>query len=338
MKILTADGIPAEVEDSRYLAFDSLRSDHVFSGQFQGRDAGEAMSFLIGQLAYTEAQTFERMYTPMQYEQLVPISYEAGEWATSIRYEISDYAGRGKRSSGKGRDINLVDSGMAEKTFPVFNGNIGYDYSTEELRESSFLRRPLSQTRLMAAMDGYQRHMNDVALNGELGLTGLFNNAVVPQGSAPVGAWLTGPKTPVQILNDINAIIELVWTNTAFNDFPTHIVLPPSCMAYIARTARSDTSDKTILQFVKENNFAKVQGSVDIVFTAGYGLETAGVSATKRMLAYVKSPLRLIYHIPLPLRFLAPQMQGLSVEVPGEYKYSGVEWRYPKSGYYMDGL
>ena len=52
----------------------------------------------------------------------------------------------------------------------------------------------------------------------------------------------------------------------------------------------------------------------------------------------VKSDTRLVMHIPLALRFLAPQLVGLSVQVPGEYKYSGVEFRYPKSAYYMDGL
>jgi hypothetical protein len=38
------------------------------------------------------------------------------------------------------------------------------------------------------------------------------------------------------------------------------------------------------------------------------------------------------------LRFLAPQLVGLGVQVPGEYKYSGVEIRYPKSAYYMDNI
>jgi hypothetical protein len=56
------------------------------------------------------------------------------------------------------------------------------------------------------------------------------------------------------------------------------------------------------------------------------------------MMGYVKSDQRLVAHIPLPLRFLAPQLVGLSVDVPGEYKYSGVEFRYPGSAYYSDGI
>ena len=344
-KIQLGDGRMVEVDEARFNAFDSLRSNADVSrlligdGAF-GRDANEALAFMVSQLSYTEAQVFERQYQPMQYEQLIPLSYEAGEWADSIRYEVYDYAGRGKRSSGKGRDINLVDVAYADKSFPVVNGNIGYDYTTEELRRTAFLRRPISERKLAAAIDGYHRHMNDVGLFGAAadGLTGLFNNANVPHGNAPVGAWTTGPKTPAQILSDINALIQLVWTNTAYNDMITDIVIAPTAYAYISATPRSDNSDKTILQYVKVNNIAKVERNIDINFTAGYGLDTAGDSGSKRMLGYVKSDMRLVMHVPLPLRFLAPQLIGLSVQIPGEYKYSGVEWRYPKSAYYMDGL
>lgn len=344
-KIQLGDGRVVEVDESRFNAFDGLRSNPEVSrlligdGAF-GRDAQEALAFMVSQLSYTEATVFERQYQPMQYEQLVPISYEAGEWADSIRYEIYDYAGRGKRSSGKGRDINLVDVAYADKSYAVVNGNIGYDYTTEELRRTAFLRRPISERKLAAAIDGYRRHLNDVGLFGASadGLTGLFNNANVPQGNAPVGAWTTGPKTPAQILSDINALIQLVWTNTAYNDMITDVVIAPTPYAYISSTPRSDNSDKTILQYVKENNIAKVERNIDINFTAGYGLDTGGAGGTKRMLGYVKSDLRLVMHVPLPLRFLAPQLIGLTVQVPGEYKYSGVEWRYPKSAYYMDGL
>lgn len=344
-KLVIHDGRTVEVDEARFLAMDSLRHNQQFlaqlaGGEFVGRDAQEALAFVVSQLAYTESQVFERMYQPMQYEQLIPISHEAGEWADSIRYEIYDYAGRGKRSSGRGKDINLVDIAYADKTFPVVNGNIGYEFTTEELRRTAFLRRPISDRKMNAAMDAFRRHMNDVGLYGSTvdNLTGLFTNATVPVGNAPVGAWQTGPKTPAQILSDINTLINNVWTNTGFNDFPTDIVMAPTSFAYIAATPRSDNSDKTILQYVMENNMAKVQGGKSITFQPGYGLDTAGVGTTKRMLAYVKSDQRLIMHIPMPLRFLAPQLTGLSVQVPGEYKYSGVEFRYPKSAYYMDNL
>lgn len=340
MNVMLGDGRTVEVDAERYESIlAGLRADsHQIIGR-EGRDAQEALAFIVSQLTYTEGTVFNRMYTPMQYEQLIPITNEAGEWAESIRYEIYDYAGNGKRTSGKGKDLNLVDVAYADKTFPVVNGDIGYDYTTEELRRTAFLRRPVPERKLAAAIDGYRRHMNNVGLFGEQNLTGLFNNPNVPTGNAPNGAWLTtNAGNPALILADINSLITGIWNTTAFNDMLTDIVIAPQRYAFIASTARSINSDKTILQYVKENNIAKVERGIDINFTAGYGLDTLGAGATARMLGYVKSDQRLVMHIPLPLRFLAPQLRGLAVEVPGEYKYSGVEWRYPSSAYYMDGI
>lgn len=342
MKIKLGDGRVVTVDDARFTSFDGLKpglSMVLATGdgaQRSAHDAQEALAFLVSQLAYTEGQTFEKLYTPMQYEDLIPISFEAGEWAESIRYEIYDYVGRGKRSAGRGKSMNRVDVAYADKTFPVVSGDIGYDYTTDELRKSAFLRRPLPNTRLAAAMDGYQRHMNDVALWGEDDLTGLFNNANVPHASAPTGDWAN--STEAEILADINGLIDLIWTSTAYNDFPTDIVMSPAKFSYIAAKPRSSTSDKTVLQYIQANNIAKTQRGIDIKFGPGYGLETGGAGETHRMMGYVKSPLRLQMHIPLPLRFLAPQLVGLGVDVPGEYKYSGVEFRYPKSARYMDGI
>lgn len=346
-KIIVVDsGVTREVavDAQRYAAFDAAALGIgtqilAVDSLYRARDSQEALSFLVSQLAYTENKLFERMYTPMQYEQFIPLDFSAGEYVDSIRYEIYDYVGQGKRSSGKGRDINKVDVGFADKSFPVVSGDIGYDYTQEELRRTAFLRRALPERKLAAAMEAYRRHMNMVGLYGEAAsnLTGLFNNALVPQGNAPTGGW-TGAATPDNMLADINAGIQAVWTNTAYNDMPDTCILPPACLAKIASTARSANSDKTILQFIKENNIAKQQRGIDINFQPGFGLNTAGVGGTKRGMFYVKNPERLRMHIPMALRFLAPQLVGLSVDVPGEYKYSGVEVTYPNSAYYMDGL
>ena len=342
--ITLGDGRTVQVDEQRYNSFDSLRSHSGLITGVEGRDAQEAMAFIVSQLAYTEASVFERLYTPMQYEQLIPVTNEAGEWAESIRYEIYDFAGRGKRTSGKGKDINLVDIAYADKVFPVVNGNIGYDYTTEELRRTAFLKRPIPERKLAAAIEGYRRHLNQVGLYGEQNLTGIFNNPYVPQANAPNGAWLTTQAAALyttgapNILFDINSMITSVWQTTQYNDQITDIVMAPARYAYLASTPRSLNSDKTLLQFILENNIAVVERGQKIKITAGYGLDTAGINGTARMLGYVKSDTRLVMHVPLPLRFLAPQLVGLSVEIPGEYKYSGVEWRYPSSAVYYDGI
>jgi hypothetical protein len=339
MKIQIGDAT-VNVDAARFRAFETCLRDPRFLQQLVGRDANEALSFVVSQLAYTEAQVFEKLYTPMQYEELLPISNEAGEWADTIRFETYDYAGQGKRSSGSAKDINLVNVQYGEVNWPVVNGNIGYEYDTEELRRTAFLRRPIPERKLAAAIEGYQRHMNQVGLYGELNFQGLFNQSNVPHGNAPNGAWMTtNASNPDKIRQDINSIIRVIWTNTQFNDMPDTIALPPDPFGFISETPISTAfPTMTILEWVKKNNVAKAQRNIDINFVPGYGLDTAGQDGKTRMVAYVKNPNRLIFHIPLALRFLAPQLLGLAVQVPGEYKYSGVEVRYVKSMQYYDGV
>src|ERR1700683_4194365 len=106
-KIVIGDGRTVDVDEARFNAFDALRNDprllaEFANGGFPGRDSQEALAFIVSQLAYTESSVFERLYIPMQFRTLVPTTSEAGEWADTIRYEIFDFVGRGKRSSGKG--------------------------------------------------------------------------------------------------------------------------------------------------------------------------------------------------------------------------------------------
>lgn len=341
VKQIVMDGRTVNVDANRYAAFDGLRGQiqQAFAADagFSTRDAGETLAFMVSQLAYTESEAFAKLYTPMQFRELVPVE-SAGGWADTIRYELVDYAGQGKRINGAGHDLPMADIQFGEKTFPIVTGGVAYGYTYEEMQKSAFFRTPLPTGKLAAAMIATERHLNNVALFGESssGLTGLYNNANVPQGSAPVGTW--SGATADNILKDINTCIQNVWNNTAFNDTPTDILIAPAAMSIIVSTPRSANSDTTILEYIKKNNIAKAERGIDINFRSGYGLNTAGSGGTKRMMAYVKNPNRVKMHIPVELQFLAPQFVNLYTKVPGTYRYSGVEFRYPKSAYYMDGL
>ncbi len=312
----------------------------ILAGDTVGTDAVEGSAFIISQLAYTESQTFAQKYQPMQYEQFIPIDTSAGAYATTIRYEIMDYAGRAKRIHHMADDIPLVDVAYSSKEYPVINGAIGYQYSTEELRRSAFLRRPVTAAKPMAAMRAYREELNEVGLYGSAinGLTGLFNNPLVPTGNAPTGNWLTA--TPEQMLADVNTLITNVWTNSQFTELVTDIILPPINynQAVSRRSATGAATDMTVLDWIKMKNVSTAETGRPIRISPGYNLATAGAGGTRRMVGYVKDPQNVVMHVPLPLQFLAPQPKGLKVLVPGEYKYAGTEFRYPGSAYYMDGL
>lgn len=337
-KVLILDGRQVTVDAERYAMYEALRPVLMPRLAPMVRDAGEAFAYAISQLAYTEAQVYEKLYIPMQFREFVPISSEGG-WADVIRYETFDYAGQGKRISGAGKDLPSVEVQTGERIFPVYNGGIMYGYTIEEMMKSYMLRKPLPTARLQAALQGAERHLNNVMLFGEGNLTGLYNNASVPQANAPTGSW-TGATAVNLILADINTAINAVWNNTGNNDYPTDIVMAPAAYQFIATTPinTANGSNYTILKYILENNLTKVATGRDITIRPGFGLNTAGAGATRRLIAYVKNEARVKGHIPVELMFLAPQATGLEVEVPGTYRYSGVEFRYPRSCYYLDNI
>lgn len=309
---------------------------HIFTNILTGIDAASDFSYLANQLAFRENQIFERLYTPMQYEQFLPITDEVGPYATEVVYEIIDKKGTAGPHVGRS-GIPEVEIGTEYRRFPVLCGSVGYAFTQEELRQTVHLKRPIPERKLGVAMEAYRRHMNKVGLFGEENteLTGLYNNPIVPKITS-AKQWEEASVD--QILGDINTLISTVWENTAYNDIVDTIVMAPKAYSIIAARARSEHSDLTVLRFVEQNNFAKTTYGYDVTIRPGFGLDIGGTDGARRMIGYVKSEQRLVMHIPLPLQFLAPQSDGLKIFVPGEYKYSGVEFRYPNSACYMDGI
>jgi len=334
--------INAEVDDNRYASLDAFFRNHPdilgngaggAYGRSSARDAVEAQAFVVSQLAWNEPGVFERQYQPMMYETLLPgvISYAAGEWAQSIEYTLVDYVAMGRRMSPAANDMPFADVAYARISKPVAYGGEGYFYNQEELRIAAYLQRPLPTDKLNAANIGFRRHMNKVALQGETSsnFTGLFNNASVTAANRPSGAvW--DAATADTIIADITAGLTAVQVATVTNDFPTHIALPVSSAALLLKP-RSTASDTTVLEFIKRLY-------PGLTITAVTELVTLGAGGTKRMAFWNPGNDNMKFHIPMPIKFLAPQMDVLRVVVPGEYKYGGLEIRRPATAYYMDGI
>lgn len=343
IKVFDSLGIPqtVEVEDHRFIAFKNFIEGHQnilgVPGTYPALDADGGYSFAVSQLAYTEAKVFEVQYQPTQAEKFIPQDFSAGEAVDSIRYEILDYVGNTDDESPKSNVTPTVDVAYAENSFSVAHGQIGYSYSQHDLRVSAHLRKPLPEAKLRAAMDIYRRRMNRVGLfgNSQKGLYGLFNNPLVPRGSLPYGSWGAADRTVEEIVSDMNYMIYTPWVASQFNDVPNMMILPPAAYKIVS-TRQVPYTNTTILNYFKANNLAKDRG-VDIDVDVGFNLDTAGSGGVSRSMTYVKDTDHVVQHIPLPLRFLAPQLEGLLFNIPGEYRYCGTHIRYVNSAFYGDG-
>lgn len=302
-------------------------------------DAATGLAFLVSQLTHIESKMYEKKYKAITYPQIVPVSNEAGEWAESVTYFFMDGAAIAEFVGTKSLNVPIAEIGTDKVTVAVELGATGYEYSDEELRQALHLNRPLPQLKSNTARRAYEELAQRTAMFGDVthNLPGFLNNinvtsaVVVNPGSGT--EWIN--KTPDQILFDINDFMGDIFVDTLQVERPTKLLLPTAQWNFIAGTPRSSTSDTTILAWLIANS-PYLNSDADIMPVT----ELAGIGAgsTDRMMAYDMDVDKVVFHIPMPLRFTEPQRKGRGFEVPGEFKLSGIEFRYPGSARYADGI
>jgi hypothetical protein len=333
-----------EFSDRRYaMLADAIkaRAPHILDGIRRRGADGDPLAHVISQLAFLENEALRKEYEPLIYKDLLGecITSEAGEWAKTIDIETIDITARGARIDPESDRIPMADVRTNKRSITVALGGIGYAYSLEDLRISARLLTPLPQSKQEAAVIGCETHLNEVAIQGETesNFTGLFNNASVPSGNRPsAAAWTSA--TADTILSDINAGLSNVYTNSKMNHHATAIALPPSVFQYLAKP-RATGTDLTVLAWLAQNNLATLMTGKPMKFlSGGTYLETAGASTSKRVVFYSPNRDKIKFHVPMGLRFEAPQPHMLKFVVPANYKYGPVDWRKAYTGYYMDGV
>ena len=303
-------------------------------------DAATGLAFLLSQLTYIETKMYEKKYKAITYPDIIPVSNEAGEWAESITYFYMDGAAVAEFVGTKSLNVPIAEIGTESVTVPVELGATGYEYSDEELRQAIQLNRALPQMKTSVARRAVEELAQRVGMVGDVthNLPGFINNVNVTAATVVAGASTTTPwstKTPNEILFDINDFMGDIFVDTLQVERADTLLLPTAQWNYIAGTPRSDNSDTTILAWLIANS-PYLSSDSDIMPTPE--LASAGAGSTDRMMAYTKDMDKVVFHVPMPLRFTEPQRKGRGFEVPGEFKIGGVEFRYPGSARYADGI
>jgi hypothetical protein len=302
-------------------------------------DADTGLAFVESQLSYIESKMWEVQYRKITYNQVIPISTEPGEWAQSVVYYFSDRKGKAKFIGSKALDVPLVEVGTERAVTPVELAGIGYDYSDEEIRQAIYLGQPLPQRKANAARECYEDLTQRTGYFGDLtlNLPGFLNNANVPSSvvvNPGAGTeWVN--KTPDEITFDINDFLGDIFVDTLQIEQADTLLLPTQQWNYIATTRLDIVNNTTILEYIVSKS-PYLNSTADVIPIPE--LVGAGVGGSDRMVAYTKSTDKVVYYITMPLRFTEPQREGLGFIVPGAFKIGGVEFRYPLSARYADGI
>lgn len=325
-------------------------SDGMPGGQMITSDAAISggMAFLVGELEKRDEKLHEPL-TSVTWPRDMPVK-TGGGWVDSISVFDVSYASTG------GSDGGLI--GPEANELPIMQADIGKD-TYKAFMWGHILKVPLIDQERLAKIG---RNLDDV-LNKGLHLVhdkkldenvyvgfhqhnsyGLVNDPQIvtvtaTQGAAGSTQW--ADKTPDEILADVNRLLLSTWEASEYDlsGMANHILLPPENYAHLVKTKVGVTGDKSILQFLLENNLGKNQG-VDIVIAPCRWCYQAGTGDTNRMVGYCNSEDRVRFDITVPLKRMLTQASAehLAYLTPYVTQFSELQWPYRQHAMYVDGI
>lgn len=310
-----------------------------------------AGAFLVGEL--------ERL-DPMIYEPLVSTTWsrdidlrtdvQMGDTSSSFTQMAFGAAGGITPSginwaSAEQTAIPRVVLDIAKVNTPLNLVTYEVSYTIPELESARLTGRPID-TQMVSAMNlKNQMDIDQMVYVGssEQNLAGLVNSSAVTNtgnvvnGAGGQPAWTT--KTPTEILADVNAILISAWAATGYSVPPTKLLIAPVPFGYIATTVVSSAGTQTILSFLETNNILTAEKGIKLDIKSVKWLDKANRSGatTDRMVAYTQKDSYVRFPM-VPLQAAPTQFRGIWVAVPYYGRLGAVEFVYPETVAYRDGI
>ena len=299
----------------------------------------DQLSFVLDQQTHILAEVEEIEYPDLQYSRLIPVSNEAWEWAPSVTYFSEDRYGAAEFSTAKSDDMPLAGITRDKHEVSVQLAKLGYAFDLQEIEWAMRIGIPLESRKARAARMQAELKVEEVGLIGDdaIGTKGLFNQAstvvtATVNGNAERWSALNGG----QILKQINAEIAAVANDTKGVLMADTIVLPIDAYALLIDSFIPNTS-MTVMEKVRQANMYTATTGQPLTILMNPRLDTAATGG--RMVCYRRDPSVLLYHIPMPHKFLDVLRIGhMRYEVGGIMRLAGVDMKRPKAIRYRDNL
>ena len=225
--------------------------------------------------------TVRQPLTSFTYGRDIPMRVGGG-WAEfisamNVEYGVTGGSDDGPVHAGGANGIPMVQANFDKGLFKTHIFSIGMRVMWVDMQREKLTGRSLESILRDGIRMTYDKHMDANVYVGikRYGSTGLINNPNVTIASAAATGTSSGTafntKMPDQILKDINDAILAVWGAAEYDRdaIPNHIIMPYEQFNYLATTRVSELAEKTILQFLLDNNVAKTNGSD--LYIGGYG-------------------------------------------------------------------
>ena len=215
-------------------------------------------------------------------------------------------------------------------------------YTSVELERSQLVGQPIDAQKFDAMNIMYQMNTDEMVYVGDtdVGATGLVNSslvtsAAVANGTAGTPAWAA--KTPDEILKDVNDMVTAAWRASGFAACPDKVLLPPAQFAYISSQKVSTAGNVSILQFLEDNSISLRVNGRKLDIQPVKWLTGRGAAGADRMVAYTNQEDKVRFPM-VPVRRETPYYLGIKFNAPYIWAFGEVEFIYPETVVYRDGI
>lgn len=307
-------------------------------------------SFLISELEKRDPRIREPL-SSITYTRDVPIKVGGG-WveyvsAMNIDFGVTGGSENGPVSAPGANGSPIVQMNLEKDTFGAHVFSTILRVPFVDMQRMQVTGKSLDALLSDGVRLTYDKHMDANAYVGlsRYGTKGLLNNASVTAAYVANNAAGTSRtwanKTADEILNDVNAGILAVWQAGGYDlaAMPNHILLPHAQYNLIATTKVSQYADKTILEFLLDNNLAKRNGG-NLVIAGCPWCAGAGASSSDRMVVYCHNERFLAMEelVPLARTMTQPNVEALAYDSVYMANISELEVFYTQTIRYYDGI
>lgn len=321
--------------------------------KFQAMDAAAIANggaFLQSELEKRD-NVIRQPLTSFTYGRDLPVRVGGG-WAEyvsamNVEYGVAGGSEDGPVHAGGANGIPMVQANFDKELFKTHIFSVGMRIMFVDMQRGNMTGRSYESILRDGIRMTYDKHMDANAYVGikKYGSTGLINNPnVTTANAASTGTGSSTAfksKTPDQILQDINDAILAVWATAEYDRsaIPNHILMPYEQFNYLATTRVSELAEKTILNFLLENNVSKQNGTELYIGGASW-CKGAGAGGTDRMVVYINAERYIAMDELAPLNRAMTQPNATNVCYDTAYlaNLSEVQMFYENIMRYVDGI
>lgn len=223
-----------------------------------------ASVFLARELQYVRRQVLEAPKAPMEAFAVFPVQTEVPAGAESAFQRIYDSVGVAKIISNYADDLPRADVVAQEHPVKLVDVGAAYGYNVSEIRSAQFAGINLPTMKARAVRRSIDEKLNSLAWKGdkEHNIIGFLNNPNITNVTLANDGNTNGGtnsikfihKTSDQVLRDMNKLIQSVPDQTNQVEIPDTVLLAPEAYNHLATTARTTTSDLTLLEFLRRTH------------------------------------------------------------------------------------